>query len=214
MSGQEVDESAVKKALNDFLQSRVKVFDQQDIDDIVLSYVVGLLQDLVAGEDDDFDAEGFCEMMAAYLPQTETIPADDISEWMLNLVRNQRILKMKNQGSGLNFDLKSVIEETTNKANNPPAKAGCRSKNNSESSSSSFGEKKRILSEASSDEEEFQVLVGQLLEMFPYACDLEVSHCLTLMNCDVERASQLIMHRYESGQSLQPNVKKVRRDLE
>ena len=43
------------------------------------------------------------------------------------------------------------------------------------------------------------------MEMFPSSCALEVSHCLTLMSGNIESAAQLIMHRAECGQSLQPN---------
>ena len=50
--------------------------------------------------------------------------------------------------------------------------------------------------------------MDHLMEMFPSVCTIEVSHCLTLMGGDIEKAAQLIMHRQESGQSLQPgNVK-------
>ncbi len=52
-------------------------------------------------------------------------------------------------------------------------------------------------------------MVSQLLEMFPYSCDLEVAHCVQLMGFDVERASQLIMHRHENGQSLKPTDRKM-----
>ena len=48
------------------------------------------------------------------------------------------------------------------------------------------------------------------MEMFPSICTLEVSHCLTLMGGDIEKAAQLIMHRQESGQSLQPGNVKTR----
>jgi len=222
------DEKIVQTALLTLLSEHVgppaSQADIEIIDDIVLSYVVGILQDLVAADDDeDFDSEGFCEMLVAYLPQAEAIPSQDVIQWMLNLVRQQRIVRIKRQTSGFNFDLRSVIEETVAGKASGAGKSGgaggggaLRSKTNSESSCGSSSvsggsateKKQRVLSETSSDEEEFQALVGRLLEMFPYSCELEVSHCLTLMNCNVERASNLIMHRYEAGQSLQPNQKK------
>jgi hypothetical protein len=59
-------------------------------------------------------------------------------------------------------------------------------------------------------EEEFQQTVSALLEMFPYSCALEVTHCLQLMAGDVERATQIIMHRHEDGQDLKPTDRKVR----
>ena len=52
-------------------------------------------------------------------------------------------------------------------------------------------------------------MVSQLTEMFPYTCDLEVNHCLTVTSGELERASQLIMHRHEGGQSLQPTDRRV-----
>ena len=44
-----------------------------DIDDIVLSYVNGILEDLVEEEnpEQNFDSEDFLEMILAYLPQLE-----------------------------------------------------------------------------------------------------------------------------------------------
>ena len=39
---------------------------------------------------------------------------------------------------------------------------------------------------------------------------MEVSHCLTLMSGDMEKAAQLILHRQESGQSLTPTELKNR----
>lgn len=64
-------------------------------------------------------------------------------------------------------------------------------------------------SDGSLEGEEYQHTVNQLLEMFPYACSLEVGHCLQLVAGDVERAAQLIMHRHEAGESLKPIAKKV-----
>ena len=52
-----------------------------------------------------------------------------------------------------------------------------------------------------------------LLEMFPYSCSLEVTHCINLTAGDVEAAAQLIMHRHESGQSLRPSDRRVRKSM-
>jgi len=52
--------------------------------------------------------------------------------------------------------------------------------------------------------DEFQTKLNNLMEMFPDSCTLEVSHCLNLMAGDIEEAVQLIIHRQENGQSLQP----------
>ena len=61
------------------------------VDDIVLSYVTGILDDLVEDDNEElFDSEGFCEMLVAYLPQAGDIPSTDISQWMLTLARTHR----------------------------------------------------------------------------------------------------------------------------
>lgn len=41
-----------------------------------------------------------------------------------------------------------------------------------------------------------------LLEMFPSACQMEVTHCLGLAGWDTEKAAQLIIHREEVGDSI------------
>lgn len=112
-----------------------------------------------------------------------------------------------------------MIEESTRgskeRTNSTGSSGSTRtSKTNSECSDSSF-EKKRMarFSENSdggdADTEEYQQMVNQLMEMFPYTCDLEVNHCLTVTGVSLERASQLIMHRHEGGQSFQPKDRRA-----
>lgn len=59
------------------------------IDEIVLRYVVSILEELggeVSGDvEDAFDAEGFCEMMAAYFPEFSTISLPEVCLWMFEL---------------------------------------------------------------------------------------------------------------------------------
>ncbi len=109
------------------------------------------------------------------------------------------------------FDLKSVIQDTavpksvksprTPKVSEgddqdlPPGKK--RVSRISESGDSSEDPSER-------DEGHHQRALGALLEMFPYACSLEATHCLRLSAGDVEAAAQLVMHRHEAGQSLRP----------
>lgn len=41
-----------------------------------------------------------------------------------------------------------------------------------------------------------------LQEMFPESTYIEVKYCMTIANGDIERASQILIHRQETGQSL------------
>ena len=56
-----------------------------DIDDIVLSYVNGILEDLVEEEnpEQNFDSEDFLEMILAYLPQLDGI---DVKAFIILLI--------------------------------------------------------------------------------------------------------------------------------
>jgi hypothetical protein len=140
---------------------------------------------------------------------------------MFGLVQAQREAEDHYNSTKFNhIDLTSMIEESTRgskeRTNSTGSSGSSRiSKTNSECSDSPF-EKKRItrFSENSDggeafDGEEYQQMVSQLTEMFPYTCDLEVNHCLTVTSGELERASQLIMHRHEGGQSLQPTDRRV-----
>jgi hypothetical protein len=73
-----MEDSVVKKSLFEFLQERIDDIKLEDIDEIVLNYVVGILEDLTSnysvGDEESFDVDAFCEMLTAYLPQTSTIP--------------------------------------------------------------------------------------------------------------------------------------------
>ena len=165
--------------------------------------MVSILQDLADMSDEEsFDVDAFCETIVAYMPVTEVIPAEEITDWMFALAKEQReknARKNKHQ-----IDLKSVIEETTKKGQ----------RKISESSSIDMNlesDKKPSRISESSDNSNPDCLeheqVDQLMEMFPSVCAVEVTHCLNLMSGDIEKAAQLIIHRQESGQSLQAKTR-------
>ena len=183
-----------------------------DIDDIVLSYVNGILEDLVeeANPEQSFDSEDFLEMILAYLPQLEGIDVSillsietllkvrfqdkRVTEWMMTLVED--VIKSKKQTSVSSLDIKMLIEETTNKS------SAKKTRSVSETSESEMmGSKKRSprLSETSLEcseaEAELEAGVARLLEMFPTCCKVEAIHCLTIMGGDLERAAQMVLTR-------------------
>ena len=141
----------------------------RDIDEIVLSYVVGILEDLTSnysvGDEENFDVEDFCEMLTAYLPQTSSIPQPEITTWMFGLVQAQREAEDHyNSTKFSNIDLNSIIEQTTRaskeRTNSTGSSGSSRiSKNNSECSDSSYDKKRvnRRISENSDGGEAFAV---------------------------------------------------------
>lgn len=196
-------EENVKSALTFLLQSHISTATARDIDEIVLSYVMGILEDLVEESQPSqaFDSDSFMEMIVAYLPQLEGIDETKVTEWMIQLVSD--IKRSKEEKTSSSFDLKFLIEKTTSK---PPTAKKCRSV--SETSEPEVHTKKRPgrLSECgeagSSDEAEIEAGVATLLEMFPTCCKVEAVHCLTIKGGDLERAAQMILNRMEMGEDI------------
>ena len=63
----------------------------RDVDEIVLSYVVSILQDLTSGsymDEEAFDVDAFCETLFAYMPSTEVIPPIEITVRTLYTIMN------------------------------------------------------------------------------------------------------------------------------
>ena len=92
------------------------MFVHREIDEIVLSYVVSIMQDLTSGsymDEEAFDVDAFCETLVAYMPNTETIAPEEITEWIFTLAQQER--DKAASANKFQLNLKSVIEETANK---------------------------------------------------------------------------------------------------
>jgi len=69
----------------------------REIDDIVLAYVVNIVEDVASSTvdanfeaSDAFDVAEFCEMLSAYMPQTAEIAPELMAEWMFKLAAEMR----------------------------------------------------------------------------------------------------------------------------
>jgi len=154
-------------------------------------------------EQDQWDSEEFCEMLVAYLPQSEGVPAEAVSAWMLDLVTEAKADQKKEKIS--NFDLKSLIEETANK---PVTAKKSRSSSEGTEPESERKEKRRSGRSSETSEEslaELEAGLATLLEMFPHCCRVEAVHCLTLVGGDLQQAAQLVMTRAEQGEEIRPS---------
>ena len=65
------------------------------IDDIVLSYVVSMVEESALEE--DLDVDGLCEMVSACLPEFSNIEKEAVSEWLLDV---ESKLRQGTKGSG------------------------------------------------------------------------------------------------------------------
>ena len=176
----------------------------RSIDDIVMSYVVSIVEE----QSEEFSPDDFLEMISAYIPDIvpSELSAAKTNIWMSGLVKEIDRTKKTKSDPCHGVDLKLVIQESLNKVQ--VSKPNTVEEEN-------FKQQKRVrlarLSETSdgseggsNDGDDFQQTVIQLLEMFPYSCSIEVSHCLQHCLGDVEKTISTIIYRHEHGQSLKP----------
>jgi len=108
-------EKVVKEELLAMLKEKLKAdVDEAALDDIVLSYVVGILEDVTVDgdDDDDLDVAAFLEMLAAYLPGAEAIPEADMSLWLRRVAKRlHESANAAKRESKRTFDISSLIRD-------------------------------------------------------------------------------------------------------
>ncbi|XP_044740522.1 CUE domain-containing protein 2 [Chrysoperla carnea] len=196
-------EETIKKSLFEFMKQYIPNAEFDLIDEIVLSYVVAILED--AGSDPVFDVEGFCEMMSAYFPEFEAINNAAVCQWVFELEAKLRSKDPDQESISLTeLSLPDIL---------PTIKP--RSHTNSESSilqEPTNNKRVHHISETSdggstdsSCYDFFSEEIDILQEMFPDVCSMEVKHCLAIANGEIERATQILLHRQENGLCLNAN---------
>ncbi|CAG4949479.1 unnamed protein product [Parnassius apollo] len=197
MSSIAQQESFVKASLFQFITKNIPSADLNVIDDIVLSYVISILEE--ASQDPCFDVEGFIEMMAAYIPAFATIDAGLVCSWVLELEaelsRRVDTDSLSNNDDSAESDKISLTLQSLNEML-PSVNKNNRSHSNSESSESTEGRRPLL------DSEEYAEQCRALHEMFPNTCAMEIKHCVTIARGDPERAAATLLHRREQGQAL------------
>lgn len=76
------------------------------VDEIVLSYVVSILEELGSdweGQEDLFDVEAFSEMLTAYFPEFATISHSSICDWIFELASTLSKSKQSNNSYSIVF---------------------------------------------------------------------------------------------------------------
>ncbi|XP_067828768.1 CUE domain-containing protein 2-like [Heptranchias perlo] len=180
---------ALEKIIHDSLAQFVHLYvpdaDLSVMDDVILSYITGVLEELGSPDssEENFDVEMFVEMMEAYIPGFAEISSVTICEMM--------------------FDLAARLIEARNKENVPPQAA-------SQDTTSSSKEQASDREEKESSEPETNSMAGEgatakegcaevgdgvqlLVEMFP-SCSVSVMrHVLSVAKGNLDYAVQLIM---------------------
>lgn len=186
-------ESLVKDRLSKFLKKH-NLHDSIDaIDEIVLSYVISILEDL--GDDknaeDNIDVDQFTEMMDAYIPGFCNIDSVEVCEWMFSLST-----KLSNKNEDDNYIPSQVTVEESGGLEIDVDMGATAIPITNESEINGNMDYSAIATE---DEDAH---VKMLLEMFPTACTLEITHCIALSNGNADQAAQLIIHRQEIGDTI------------
>ncbi|KAJ8707672.1 hypothetical protein PYW07_011349 [Mythimna separata] len=188
----------VKEGLFQFITKHIPSADLNVIDDIVLNYVLSILEE--ASQDPCFDVEGFIEMMSGYVPQFGRIDAGLVCTWVLELEAelNPRddTYSISNPDDSASSDRLSLTLQNLSEML-PPMTKNNRSHSNSESSESVEGNRRPLL-----EEDVHADQCQALAEMFPNTCAMEIKHCVSIAHGDVERAAATLLHRREQGQSL------------
>ncbi|XP_013409507.1 CUE domain-containing protein 2 [Lingula anatina] len=220
-------EKVVKDSLFTFLQQEATGVSISAVDDIVLNYIVSVLEDLgTEGIDEEgFDIDEFCEMITAYLPGFEDVDSSKVCEWIFTLAK--RLAEVQNEvpttatstnkdeDRNSNFHIpgkpkdKSVSADLdTSETTTISALSQKRAHSISETSEDSVDSVGAAAPSLDSQDHVEQAQVSLLLEMFPSSCSIEVTHCLKVAEGDLDRAVQLVLHRIETGEQLTKKTNK------
>ncbi|XP_073240099.1 CUE domain-containing protein 2-A-like [Porites lutea] len=182
-------EETVKQELSVFLHCQISAESLSCIDDIVLGYIVSVLEQL--GEDEQFDEEEFAEIMDAYIPGFDTINRLFFSE--ANTLKNTNSVSLPSRYKE-DHQKKSSLDGNSNSSSSDRATSSlnsesrCRSQGIIDNMAETIADdKKKSASEG----------VSVLAEMFPDACSLDIEHCLTIANGDTESTVQLMLLKSE-----------------
>nr|XP_015201954.1 PREDICTED: CUE domain-containing protein 2 isoform X1 [Lepisosteus oculatus] len=172
----------IEEALYEFIQSYIPSADLSTLDDVILSYITGVLEDLGSQEsvEENFDVEVFVEMLEAYIPGFAEVDSVKVCEMM--------------------FSLATRLATARNQANSPPKTPGgassspdspCRKETASSSEHYFSAPAEGATATDSMNDGDSQVRL--LVEMFPKCSVTEARSALSIAKWDMEEAVRLIV---------------------
>ncbi|XP_039639895.1 CUE domain-containing protein 2 isoform X2 [Perca fluviatilis] len=175
----------IHSALHEFIQAYIPDADLSTLDDVLLFYITGVLEDLGSQQsvEENFDVEVFAEMLEAYIPGFAEIDSVKVCEMMFNLA--SKLATARTSADEANLEPKARAEEISLKLTDlpsepPPGETQCL-KTQTEGATA-----KLPLSEWESQEQ-------HLLEMFPKCSLSEARSALSIAKGDMEEAVRLII---------------------
>ncbi|XP_045437998.1 CUE domain-containing protein 2 isoform X2 [Pipistrellus kuhlii] len=183
-------ERIVSAALVAFVQAHLPEADLSGLDEVIFSYVLGVLEDLGPSgpSEENFDMEAFTEMMEAYVPGFAHIPRGTIGDMMQKL-------SVQLSGARNKENLQPQSSEVQGHVPISPEPLQRPEKLKEETRASPAAGDTQ--DEAASAEEELLSGVDVLLEVFP-ACSMEQAQwVLAKARGDLEEAVQMLVEGKE-----------------
>ncbi|XP_026165499.1 CUE domain-containing protein 2 [Mastacembelus armatus] len=176
----------IHSTLHEFIQTYIPDADLSTLDDVLLSYITGVLEDLGSQQsvEENFDVEVFGEMLEAYIPGFAEIDSVKVCEMMFNLA--SKLATARTSADEENCVPKERTEEvslklTTLHSDPRPGRETQCLKTQTEGATA-----KLPVSEWEAQEQ-------HLLEMFPKCSLSEARSALSIAKGDMEEAVRLII---------------------
>ncbi|KPP63711.1 CUE domain-containing protein 2-like [Scleropages formosus] len=171
----------IHQTLNELIQSCNPKADLSSLDDVLLSYITGVLENLGSQDsmEENFDVEVFIEMLEAYIPGFAEIDSVKVCEMMFNLAS-----KLATARGAEHFEPKTALKVPLLIESSA---SGTSMQNTQDLSTQAEGgtAKKNISGNDSQ--------VQHLLEMFPKCSVTEATSALSIAKGDMEEAVRLII---------------------
>ncbi|XP_068183488.1 CUE domain-containing protein 2 isoform X2 [Antennarius striatus] len=168
----------IHSALYDFIQAYIPDADLSTLDDVLLSYITGVLEDLGSQQsvDENFDVEVFAEMLEAYIPGFAGIDSVKVCEMMFSLASKLATARTVEENVPKERTEASSLKLPTLPSEHPPGRE----------TQAEGATAKPPVSEWDSQEQ-------HLLEMFPKCSLSEARSALSIAKGDMEEAVRLIL---------------------
>ncbi|XP_049591643.1 CUE domain-containing protein 2 [Syngnathus scovelli] len=172
-------------ALHDFLQSYIPDADLSALDDVLLSYITGVLEDLGSQQsvEENFDVEVFAEMLEAYIPGFAEIDSVKVCEMMFSLASTLATARTSVDGEN---GVPKTVDGSLKIAPLLPNEAPSGREMQCLQTQTEGATAKLPVSELESQEQ-------HLLEMFPKCSLSEARSALSIAKGDMEEAVRLII---------------------
>ncbi|XP_065152669.1 CUE domain-containing protein 2 [Paramisgurnus dabryanus] len=173
----------IHDALHEFIQSYIPQADLSTLDDVLLSYITGVLEDLGSQEsvEENFDVEVFVEMLEAYIPGFSDIDSVKVCEMMFSLASKLASARDTDTGEMKTEEIKFHLSESSAITNKH---SGAKPHSVTSQAEGATAE----VTESVWDNQE-----QHLLEMFPKCSVTEARSALSIAKGDMEEAVRLII---------------------